>query len=390
MLEITVFTERGESTFQIEDTPFSEAIPISAETGNQLVELVDGLYVPLPYKTPVVQEEGLSKEAVLSQDAATRSLEEIRSSKVDKMVGYSLVSNEEQDRLSTVASGATANSTDEQLRNRATHTGEQPINTVTGLPSALESINTSLDSKVDKVIGKGLSKNDFTDSEKDKLASLESSRFKGVFTSLDNLIAGVDRPKAGDYAQVDRGVGNNAVIYIYDRSDGEWLEQKSATTLTASQVKELYEQNPNTEAFTTAFRSKLEGMEVGATRNATDAQLRDRTTHTGVQPISSITELRGELDNRVKNNDPRLSDAREWTAPTVSEAIASAGEDTRRWAWTAQRIKQLVLGWWGGVIVQTSGEGTDKVMSQKATKDYMEGNLGDIQSILDEINEGEL
>lgn len=183
MLRLKITTENGESTLFVEDSPFSESIPISEEPDNQIVDLLDGLYVPLPYRTPVVQVEGSSQEVVMSQDAVTREVESVRT-------------------------------------------------TVTGLST--------------------------------------------------------------------------------------------------------------------------------------------------------------ELGNRVTLQDSRLTDAREWVAETVSEPIAIAGEDTRRWAWTAQRIKQLVLGWWAGTLAQTSGDSTTKVMSQNATKTYMEDNFRDIQTILDEINRGSL
>lgn len=381
MLRLKITTENGESTLFVEDSPFSESIPISEEPDNQIVDLLDGLYVPLPYRTPVVQVEGSSQEAVISQDAVTRELELVRTTKVEKMAGYSLVSDED---------GATKNSSDADLRARGSHTGEQPTSTVTGLDAEINAINSSLQTKVDKVVGKELSDNNFSTQEKDKLASLESSRFKGVFTSLESLTSGVVSPRAGDYAQVDKGVGQEAVVYIYDVTDANWFEQKSATTLTSSQVKQLYESNANTEALTTALKVKLESVDTGATLNSTDAQLRDRALHTGAQPISSVTGLSAELGNRVTIQDSRLTDAREWVAATVSEPIAIAGEDTRRWAWTAQRIKQLVLGWWAGTLAQTSGDSTNKVMSQNATKTYMEDNLGDIQTILDEINRGSL
>ena len=390
MLRLKITTENGESTLFVEDSPFSESIPISEEPDNQIVDLLDGLYVPLPYRTPVVQVEGSSQEAVISQDAVTRELELVRTTKVEKMAGYSLVSDEEQDRLAGVEDNATKNSSDAYLRARSSHTGEQPTSTITGLDAEINAINSSLQTKVVKVVGKELSDNNFSTQEKDKLASLESSRFKGVFTSLESLTSGVVSPSAGDYAQVDKGVGQEAVVYIYDVTDANWFEQKSATTLTSSQVKQLYESNTNTEALTTALKVKLESVDTGATLNSTDAQLRDRALHTGAQPISSVTGLSAELSNRVTLQDSRLTNAREWVAATVSEPIAIAGEDTRRWAWTAQRIKQLVLGWWAGTLAQTSGDSTTKVMSQNATKTYMEDNLGDIQTILDEINRGSL
>src|SRR5690606_5006200 len=46
-----------------------------------------------------------------------------------------------------------------------------------------------------------------------------------------------------------------------------------------------------TASFTSALLTKLNGIAAGATKNATDAQLRDRSTHTGTQAASTITGL---------------------------------------------------------------------------------------------------
>ena len=43
-------------------------------------------------------------------------------------------------------------------------------------------------------------------------------------------------------------------------------------------------------------KTKLDGVAQSATANATDAQLRDRSTHTGTQAVSTITGLQGTLD----------------------------------------------------------------------------------------------
>lgn len=51
--------------------------------------------------------------------------------------------------------------------------------------------------------------------------------------------------------------------------------------------------------FTPAERAKLAGIDTGATKNATDAALRDRTTHTGEQAISTITGLQAAIDDKV-------------------------------------------------------------------------------------------
>lgn len=84
--------------------------------------------------------------------------------KVDKVAGKSLVDDTEIAKLLTVAHDATKNATDAELRNRATHTGEQAISTVTGLQGAL-------DSKVDKQAGKSL----VDDAEIAKLATVQEN-----------------------------------------------------------------------------------------------------------------------------------------------------------------------------------------------------------------------
>lgn len=45
--------------------------------------------------------------------------------------------------------------------------------------------------------------------------------------------------------------------------------------------------------------SKLDGIAPGATANSTDAQLRNRSTHTGSQDISTVTGLQAELSGKV-------------------------------------------------------------------------------------------
>lgn len=196
-------------------------------------------------------------------------------------------------KINTVADGATANATDAQLRDRATHTGTQAISTVAGLQSAL-------DSKVSAEVGKGLSSNDYTSAEKAKLAGLESSRFKGMFPTLSALQSSVSSPSAGDYADVDAGTGSEVQRYIWDASDSLWAAQQGASgQLTAAQIKAQYESNPDTNAFTDTEKTKLSSIATGATANATDAQLRDRATHTGTQAIATVTGLQSALDSKV-------------------------------------------------------------------------------------------
>jgi len=45
--------------------------------------------------------------------------------------------------------------------------------------------------------------------------------------------------------------------------------------------------------------TKLDGIAIDATKNATDAALRDRATHNGAQAISTVTGLQDALDGKV-------------------------------------------------------------------------------------------
>lgn len=52
-------------------------------------------------------------------------------------------------------------------------------------------------------------------------------------------------------------------------------------------------------SFSSAEKAKLAGIATAATANATDAALRDRSTHTGTQAISTVTGLQTALDGKL-------------------------------------------------------------------------------------------
>lgn len=66
---------------------------------------------------------------------------------------------------------------------------------------------------------------------------------------------------------------------------------------------------------------------------------------TAVQPAG--------LANYVQTSDARLSDSREWSATTISQAEAEAGVGTTRRAFTAQRVFQTAAAWWAATASAT-------------------------------------
>lgn len=51
----------------------------------------------------------------------------------------------------------------------------------------------------------------------------------------------------------------------------------------------------------------------------------------------------------AQGNDGRLSNNREWTGETISQAEAEAGTATTRRAFTAQRVRQAIVAWFNGI-----------------------------------------
>lgn len=183
---------------------------------------------------------------------------------------------------------------------------------VTGAENGINALGAAMGAKVDKVAGYGLSQENFTPAEKAKLAAIEGDRFKGTFTSLSALAAAFPTANPGDYADVDAGAGVQVNRAIWDASDTEWVLQEGEGGLpTAAQVKDLYESNPDTYAFTGAQRTKLAGIADGAQAN--------------------------------------------WVG--VTQAEAEAGNGTLFRSWTVQRVWQAIASWWNTSAMKTKLDG---------------------------------
>ena len=66
----------------------------------------------------------------------------------------------------------------------------------------------------------------------------------------------------------------------------------------------------------------------------------------------------------AEGNDSRLSDSREWTGLTISQAEAEVGTATTRRAFTAQRVRQAIVAWWSSI---TGVFGRDLITSANNT-----------------------
>jgi hypothetical protein len=85
----------------------------------------------------------------------------------------------------------------------------------------------------------------------------------------------------------------DAVASVYGRTG---IVTAQAGDYTADQITET----AGNKILTSAERTKLAGVATGATANSSDSALRDRTTHTGEQAISTVTNLQNTLNLKLE------------------------------------------------------------------------------------------
>ena len=163
-----------------------------------------------------------------------------------------------QDQLDNKMEG-----TPEVILDRANHTGVQAISTVTGLQTALD--------------------------DKQPLNAVLTATTASFTTAQETKLSGI----------ATGATANQTDLYLIERANHTGTQPIASidglVTALASKQPLTSVLTGTEESFTTALKTKLDGITAGATVNATDADLRDRSTHTGSQATSTITGLDAAL-----------------------------------------------------------------------------------------------
>lgn len=121
-----------------------------------------------------------------------------------------------------------------------------------------------------------------------------------------------------------------------------------------------------------ADKTKLDGVAAGATANATDAQLRDRSTHTGEQAISTVTGLQAALDGKASTAQVKQSLIIACSDETAALA-AGAGKVTFRMPYaftlTGVRASLVTAQTSGSILTVDINETGTSILSTKLTVD---------------------
>lgn len=93
---------------------------------------------------------------------------------------------------------------------------------------------------------------------------------------------------------------------------------------------------------------QLCGCRPSLTRNPSESSAGGTAIALSGEATVFLTAAAEDIAAKVASTDPRLTDAREWSASTVTQSEAETGTAATRRAFTAQRIRQAILAWWAG------------------------------------------
>lgn len=201
------------------------------------------------------------------------------------------------------------------------------VTSTDNLLQAIGKVQGQINNKVEKVAGKGLSTNDYTNADLARVATIDAinALLQSDDSALDELQEIVDFVKL-NRTDLD-ALGVDSIAGLRSALDGK---QPLSLILTGT-----------TASFTAALKTKLDGIAAQATKNQTDAYLLNRTNHTGTQSASTIAGLATVATSGSYNdlsNKPSIP-----TLPaTVTQSEAEAGTATTVRGWTSQRVRQNV------------------------------------------------
>jgi len=198
----------------------------------------------LKHATDSLQSDIDNNTSNISTNASDIANESTRASNKENELSANITTNSThissvESKVDNVNSKVSDNANDISSEiSRATSKEHAIDSAIAANKSRIATLTSNLASKVDKVTGKGLSSNDFTDElkqdildAKEYLNTLKGSRiFKGTFDTLDDARSTLSSAVDGWFCYVGTGV----VKYVYLYSDGVWNyagEHSSATTL---------------------------------------------------------------------------------------------------------------------------------------------------------------
>lgn len=357
--DITAVAIEGESTSQKANITMREKVTFAAETSG--IRYTDLSGTPsIPSTTSDITEGTNLYYTDARADARIAAANVTDLSDVTAAGSGSIITSAERTKLTGIATGATANDSDANLKNRANHTGTQTASTISDFDTEVSN-NTAVVANTAKTTFPGFGTTAGTALEGDTTtittaqanaitANTAKTTFPGFGTTAGTALEGdtallqlgttSGTALAGDTttistAQANAITANTAKTSFpgFGTTAGTALEGDTSllqlgttsstalagdtTTITTAQANAITANTAKVSAdglvtthsdvssagsgsiITSSERTKLTGVQTGATANDTDANLKNRSNHTGTQTASTISDFDTEVSNNV-------------------------------------------------------------------------------------------
>ena len=273
----------------------------------------------------------------------------------------------------------------------------------TGLALVWEKIKNGLSGKVDKVDGKGLSSNDYTSTEKTKLANvasgaqvnvLEGIQKNGDTVQIVNKIANISVPTktsdiTNDSGFINRSV-NDLTYYTLATDTGSTIDLSinSSTYVVTLALKNA----AGTTISSDTIDLPLESVVVGGSYDSTNKKV-VLTLQNGSTIEFSVADLISGLQSEITSSNKLSSDLVDDTNHThkfVTAAQKTIIDSVKTdYAHTLTLSQNLTTGDLTVGISNYNGTTLDYgTVEGIATRDYVDSVVGDIETILEELDVG--
>jgi len=258
---------------------------------------------PLPGELPAAEYNLNAERTDLALDTADQAAADIidlgveLATKVDQVAGKGLSTNDyttaEKTKLGGVATGATANATDAQLRDRATHTGTQTSASISDFTEAVQdAVGAFLGAGSNVVVN-------YDDAANTITISAPGGGTGGLTVEDVRDTIGVAMVGVGNITVAYNDALDTITISTTATVNSTDAALRDRSTHTGTQPISTITETATGKVMTDVERTKLAGVANNATANATDAQLRDRATHTGTQTSATISDLTESVQDIV-------------------------------------------------------------------------------------------
>lgn len=192
-------------------------------------------------------------------------------------------SQTEKTKLAGIATGATANDTDANLKNRANHTGTQTSSTISDLTETVQDIVGAFLAE-----GTGIT---VTYDDAGNVLTITAIGGGGTWDAEETRdTIGAALIGAGLIDVVVNDAGDTITITTTATANDTDANLKNRANHTGTQDADTITDGTANKVYTATEKTKLSGIAAGATVNDTDANLKARANHTGTQSADTIVD----------------------------------------------------------------------------------------------------